>query len=106
MPLTKVDWKPNADLAAGKGSTVQQFVARRGNDRLEISVAAWGEGTLKVNGVEIGSVANRKTRHQAFLDLKRMAERHFKSLREPAKKAGTAAVSAGAGRRTSTPRRP
>jgi hypothetical protein len=87
MPLTRVSWKPNAGLAAGKGSTVQQFVASLGHDKLEIEVAAWGEGVLKLNGEEIGRVANRKTRHQAFLDLKRMAERHFnpqpKAAREP-----------------------
>jgi len=87
MPLTRVEWKPNAEHAAGKGSTVQQFIAKLGNDRLEIDVAAWGEGVLKINGVEIGHVANRKTRHQAFLELKRMAERHFhprqKSAKEP-----------------------
>jgi hypothetical protein len=79
MPLTRVSWKPNAALAAGKGSTVQQFVASLGNDKLEIEVAAWGEGVLKLNGMEVGRVANRKTRHQAFLDLKKMAERHFSS---------------------------
>jgi hypothetical protein len=77
MPLTRVSWKPNAGLAAGTGSTVQQFVASLGDDKLEIEVAAWGEGVLKLNGVEVGRVANRKTRHQAFLDLKKMAERHF-----------------------------
>jgi enoyl-[acyl-carrier protein] reductase I len=30
------DWKPNKDLAVGKGATVQQFVATVGNDKLEI----------------------------------------------------------------------
>jgi enoyl-[acyl-carrier protein] reductase I len=79
MPLRRVAWKPNAGLAAGKGATVQQFIASLGSDKLEINVAAWGEGDLKVNGVEIAHIENRKSRHQAFLDLKKIAERHVNS---------------------------
>jgi len=77
MPLTKVSWKPSADLAAGKGATVQQFIASLGNDKLEISVSPWGEGALRVNGLEIAHIQDRKSRHQAFLDLKRIAELYF-----------------------------
>ena len=84
MPLKKVAWKTNRDLAAGKGSTTQQFTASLGDDRLEINVAAWGEGDLKVNGVEIARVENRKSRHQAFLDLKKIAEQHFGAQARPA----------------------
>jgi enoyl-[acyl-carrier protein] reductase I len=75
--LTKVSWKPSGGLAAGKGATVQQFIASLGGDKLESNVAAWGEGDLKVNGVEIAHVEDRKSRHQAFLDLKRIAELYF-----------------------------
>ena len=78
MPMRKVDWRPAAGIAAGKGATVQQFIASLGSDKLEISVAASGEGDLKVNGVEIAHIQNRKSRHQAFLDLKKIAEQHFK----------------------------
>jgi len=77
MPLTKVSWKPNPAIAAGKGATVQQFVASLGNDKLEIDVAPWGEGHLRVNGMELAHVEERKSRHQAFLDLKRIAEAYF-----------------------------
>ena len=47
-----LEWKTNEALAVGKGATVQQFVATVGDDRLEIDVAPWGEGHLKVNGQE------------------------------------------------------
>src|SRR4029450_5354126 len=49
MPSAKLDWKTNQALAAGKGATVQEFVATIGNDKLEIDVAPWGEGHLRVN---------------------------------------------------------
>ena len=49
----RLDWKPNANLSAGKGATVQEFVAIAGSDRLEIDVAPWGEGRLRVNGREV-----------------------------------------------------
>ena len=77
MPLTKVSWKPSGGLAAGKGATVQQFIASLGNDKLEINVSPWGEGDLRVNGLEIAHIQERKSRHQAFLDLKRIAELYF-----------------------------
>jgi hypothetical protein len=41
--------KAKEGLAAGKGATVQEFVATVGDKRLEIDVAPWGEGHLKVN---------------------------------------------------------
>ena len=40
MPLTKVDWVPNDELAVGKG-TIQQFSATVGGDRFDINVAPW-----------------------------------------------------------------
>jgi enoyl-[acyl-carrier protein] reductase I len=79
MPLAKVSWKPNPALAVGKGATIQQFVASLGDDKLEIDVAPWGEGHLRVNGLEFAHIENRKSRHQAFLDLKKLAELHFNS---------------------------
>jgi enoyl-[acyl-carrier protein] reductase I len=78
MPATKPSWKPNEDLAVGKGATLQQFFATVGPDRLEIEVAPWGEGTLKVNGVQIATVSDRKDRREAFRDLRIIAERHMR----------------------------
>ena len=66
------DWKPNEGLAVGKGATVQQFVAIVGRDKLEIDVAPWGEGHLKVNGREIARINDAKDRRQAFRELKRL----------------------------------
>jgi hypothetical protein len=34
-----LDWKTNSALAAGKGATVQQFVAIVGDHRLEAEIA-------------------------------------------------------------------
>ena len=45
-----------------------------GANELEIDVAPWGEGHLRVNGQEIAQVKDRKDRRQAFRDLKRIAE--------------------------------
>jgi hypothetical protein len=41
MPSSKPDWKTNEGIAAGKGATVQEFLASVGE--LEIDVAPWGE---------------------------------------------------------------
>jgi enoyl-[acyl-carrier protein] reductase I len=49
---SKLDWRTNEKLAVGKGATVQEFVATLGDDKLEIDVAPWGEGHLKINGRE------------------------------------------------------
>ena len=78
MMMRKASWKPNEDLAVGKGATLQQFFATVGPDRLEIEVAPWGEGTLKLNGVQIACVSERKDRREAFRDLKAIAERHMR----------------------------
>lgn len=78
MTTSKASWKPNEDLAVGKGATLQQFFATIGSDRLEIEVAPWGEGTLKINGVQIARVSERKDRREAFRDLKNIAERHMR----------------------------
>jgi enoyl-[acyl-carrier protein] reductase I len=79
MPTNKPSWKPNKDLPVGKGATVQQFFATSGPYQLEIDVAPWGEGHLKVNGIEIAHIKDRKDRRQAFHDLKQIAEHHLKN---------------------------
>ena len=75
--MSKVDWKTNEKLAVGKGATVQEFFATVGSDKLQIDVAPWGEGHLKVNGREIGKVDNAKDRRQAFRELDKMAIRYL-----------------------------
>ena len=50
-----------------------------GDDKLEIEVAPWGEGHLKVNGREIAHVNDAKDRRQAFRDLKQMAEQYLQA---------------------------
>jgi enoyl-[acyl-carrier protein] reductase I len=71
------DWRKKEGLAAGKGATVQEFVATVGDKRLEIDVAPWGEGHLKVNGREIAHVDDAKDRRQAFRKLAKTAERYL-----------------------------
>src|SRR4051812_23332280 len=56
MPLRISDWTAKEGLAAGKGATIQEFVASIGDKKLEIDVAPWGEGHLKVNGREIAHI--------------------------------------------------
>jgi enoyl-[acyl-carrier protein] reductase I len=73
--MSKLDWKTNEGLAVGKGATVQEFVAVSGDDRLEIDVAPWGEGHLKVNGRQVAHVKDAKDRRQAFRRLSEMADR-------------------------------
>jgi len=74
-----LEWKTNEALAVGKGATVQQFVATVGDKRLEIDVAPWGEGHLKVNGREIAHIDDAKDRRQAFRDIKKIAERYIEA---------------------------
>ena len=77
MTLSKVDWKTNLGLAAGKGATVQEFVATVGDDKLKIDVAPWGEGHLKINGREIARINDAKDRRNAFRELKKIADRYL-----------------------------
>jgi len=95
-----LDWQASQHLAAGKGATVQAFVAALGADRFEIEVAPWGEGHLRLNGREIGHVSNGKDRRQAFRDLKIMADQYLKERAsgrdtKPAIPAAKAALLAG-----------
>src|SRR6478609_2143284 len=71
-----LDWKAIDTLAVGKGATVQQFVAIVGDDRLEIDVAPWGEGHLKINGREIAHIDDAKDRRQAFRAIKKIADHY------------------------------
>ena len=71
-----LDWKTNGTLAAGKGATVQQFVAILGDDRLEAEIAPWGEGHLRINGRDIARIDDAKDRRQAFREIKKIAERY------------------------------
>jgi enoyl-[acyl-carrier protein] reductase I len=77
MTSTTLEWKTDQTVAVGKGATVQQFVALLGADKLEISVAPWGEGQLKVNGREIAHVDYAKDRRQAFRELDLIAGRYL-----------------------------
>ena len=73
----RLDWKANDKVAVGKGATVQEFHASVGNEKLEIDVAPWGEGHLRVNGREIACVDDAKDRRQAFRQLDKMAIRYL-----------------------------
>jgi enoyl-[acyl-carrier protein] reductase I len=76
---TTLDWKTDEKLAVGKGATVQQFVASLGGVKLEIDVAPWGEGHLRINGREIAHVDGVKDRRQAFRAIKEIAERYVET---------------------------
>ena len=66
MPPGAANWEANQDLPVGKGATVQQFLATVGKNKLEINVAPWGEGQLKINGIEVARTDEAKDRHEAF----------------------------------------
>jgi enoyl-[acyl-carrier protein] reductase I len=53
---------------------VQQFVATLDDDQLQIDIAPWGEGHLKINGREIAYVADAKDRRQAFRAIKQIGD--------------------------------
>ena len=74
MVSAHLDWKPNEKLSAGKGATVQEFFAIAGSDRMEIDVAPWGEGHLRLNGRVVAHVTDEKDRRQAFQKLNGIAD--------------------------------
>jgi enoyl-[acyl-carrier protein] reductase I len=74
-----LEWKTNEALAVGKGATLQQFVATVGNDQLEMEIAPWGEGQLKINGREIAQINDAKNRRQAFRAIQQIAERYVET---------------------------
>jgi enoyl-[acyl-carrier protein] reductase I len=53
---------------------VQQFVATLDDDQLQIDIAPWGEGHLKITGREIAYVADAKDRRQAFRAIKQIGD--------------------------------
>src|SRR5215475_12789077 len=77
--LGMLEWKTNEALAVGKGATLQQFVATIGRDQLEMEIAPWGEGQLRVNGREIARINDAKNRRQAFRSIQRIAERYVET---------------------------
>src|SRR5712675_652051 len=77
MSSAGLDWRANETLAAGKGATFQEFFAIVGDDKLEIDVAAWGEGHLRINGREVASINDAKDRRQAFHRLSGIASRYL-----------------------------
>jgi enoyl-[acyl-carrier protein] reductase I len=77
MTATTLEWKSIEGLAAGKGATVQEFVASVGDTKLEIAVAPWGEGHLRINGRQVDQVNDAKDRRQAFRRLAKAAERYL-----------------------------
>jgi len=79
MASRTLEWKTDDSLAVGKGATVQQFVATLGDDQLQIDVAPWGEGHLKINGREIAHVDDAKDRRQAFRTIKQIADRYVET---------------------------
>jgi enoyl-[acyl-carrier protein] reductase I len=79
MIAVKPDWKTNENLPVGKGATFQQWVATVGKDKLEMDVASWGEGHLKVNGREIAHINDAKDRRQGFRSLNQIAERYLQA---------------------------
>jgi enoyl-[acyl-carrier protein] reductase I len=77
LPI-KPHWKPQAAAPAGEDAPVQQLVATVGSARLEIAVAPWGDGTLKVNGVQIAQIHAARSSREAVRDLKKIAARHMR----------------------------
>jgi enoyl-[acyl-carrier protein] reductase I len=74
-----LEWRTNEALAVGKGATLQQFVATIGGDQLEMEIAPWGEGQLKINGREIAHINDAKNRRQAFRAIQQIAERYVET---------------------------
>jgi enoyl-[acyl-carrier protein] reductase I len=74
------DWNVKDGLAAGRGATLQEFVATVGDKKLEIDITPWGQGHLKVNGRQIAHIDDAKDRRQAFRVLAKAAERHLQGL--------------------------
>jgi enoyl-[acyl-carrier protein] reductase I len=65
-------------MPPGQGVPVRQFVATVGGARLEIEVVPQGDGTLRVNGVQIAHVRSAPSDREALRDLKKIAARHLR----------------------------
>ena len=80
MTPTKPHWKSHPIPGhVGHGAPVQQLVATVGSIRFEIDVAPWGDGTLKVNGVQLAQVRAARSSREALRDLKTVAARHLRT---------------------------
>jgi enoyl-[acyl-carrier protein] reductase I len=71
-------WSANENFPAGKGATVQEFVAVVDGSRYMIDVAPWGEGRFTIDGREIARVDGTNDTQKLFSDLSKLAERHLK----------------------------
>ena len=69
--------RPN--IGGRKGGNSSTICALLGDDRLEIGVAPWGEGHLKINGREIAHVDDAKDRRQAFRAMKKIADHYVET---------------------------
>jgi enoyl-[acyl-carrier protein] reductase I len=95
MTSLKPDWKPNETLPAGKGATFQQWVAAVGSENLQMDIAPWGEGLLKINGREIAHIKDAKDRRQAFRSLNDIAQRYLEGqVIQPAGKKASSMIPA------------
>ena len=75
-----LDWKTNSALAAGKGATVQQFVAIVGRRPSGSGNGALGRGPPRGSmGREIAHIDDAKDRRQAFRAIKAIAERYVET---------------------------
>jgi hypothetical protein len=75
---TRADCRTNAPRR-GVCDALQQLVETVGTRKLEFEVTPWGDGYLKINGLEVATIKGRATRRQAFRDLRRIAE-HYPAL--------------------------
>src|SRR6185369_8920500 len=87
-----LDWKSKEGVAAGKGATVQEFVAALGGTRLHIEVAPWGEGHLRIDGREVAHITDGRDRRQAFRKLATSAERFLQGLPLEPQSKGTSMI--------------
>jgi enoyl-[acyl-carrier protein] reductase I len=95
MTSTKPEWKANENLPVGKGATFQQWLATVGSEKLEMDVAPWGEGYLKINGREIAHINDAKDRRHAFRNLNDIAQRYLEGqVIQPAAKKGSSMIPA------------
>lgn len=71
---TTIDWISNSALPVGKGATRQEFDATVGIDQRAIETTPWGEGELRINGIEIARIHDAQTPLEAFHALRRFAQ--------------------------------
>jgi enoyl-[acyl-carrier protein] reductase I len=90
MTSVEPNWEPNTAAATGKGATVQQFVASARGKKLEIEIAPWGEGRLKVDGREIARVDEATDTRRVFRDLKQIAQRYLQGEKIGVERKGSA----------------